>query len=179
MSTNWLENSKQPGLRWVLNLCLTHNIHNTNNWRSCPPVWDSPPNFLLKSSVVWDVTPCSLNWRRGIYCVHLQGRNERQIRNQREVGGNYNVPPKRRLTSSGQNSVTSQKIILFIVTAVRTSDTNLVRVMQFNIPRDQTIQHIREIKIWWERSQLDILLFFAYFSSCSWWRFKKVVPVLN
>jgi hypothetical protein len=64
----------------------------------------------MTSSVFWDITPCSplkVDRRLGeTYLIHLQGY----------------VPPKRRMTFRGLQGVISQKIVLFITTAVSTSN---------------------------------------------------------
>jgi hypothetical protein len=90
-----------------------------------------------------DMMPCSLlkvNWRlRGTYRLHLQGRKISRERNQssafhcfhagfllslffRPWRWRRHVPPKRQLTLNGQHGVISQKVVLFITTAVRTSN---------------------------------------------------------
>jgi hypothetical protein len=99
---------------------------------------------MLKSSVFWDTTPCSplkLNRRfGGICCLHLQGRRISPARNQHESTWQaelscwfhawlirawrwrQHVHPKVQLTFNGLHGVISQKIELFITTAVRTSN---------------------------------------------------------
>jgi hypothetical protein len=71
--------------------------------------------YNLTSSVWWDITPCSLikvnQCFGGIFRLHLRGR--RCMRH---------VSPKCRLTCIGLNGVISQKVQLYIATAVRTSN---------------------------------------------------------
>jgi hypothetical protein len=66
------------------------------------------------STIFWDITPCSpLRVSRsfgGTCSLHLQGQK-----------GRY-VPPKLWLTLNGLHDVISQKMVFFIITAVRTSN---------------------------------------------------------
>jgi hypothetical protein len=76
---------------------------------------------LLKSSIFWDITPCSpfsINRRFGGTC-RLQGACHLLFRSW--TWRRY-VPPKRRLTLNGLQGVISQKMVLFVTTAVRTSN---------------------------------------------------------
>jgi hypothetical protein len=96
----------------------------------------------LKSSIYRNITPCSpleVNGRfGGTYCRQLQGQKISQARNQREVSSTFyllhaawlilrhwrwrwHIPPKSRLTFNGLCGVISQRIELFINTAVRVS----------------------------------------------------------
>jgi hypothetical protein len=81
-----------------------------------------------KSTIFWDITPCSpLEVNRlfgGTYRLHLQGRRISRARNQSKIRwqGRRYIPPKRRFTFNGLHGVISQKIVLFITTAVRTSN---------------------------------------------------------
>jgi hypothetical protein len=74
---------------------------------------------VMKSSVFWDKTPCSLvkvNWCFGeTYRLHLQGRRVKQARNQHEAGwrGRLYVPPKHQLTLTRLHGIISQKTELF------------------------------------------------------------------
>jgi hypothetical protein len=94
---------------------------------------------IIKSTIFWDITPCSpLNVNRrfgGTYRLHLQGRRISRERNQRERRcqepsrlillpwrRRQYVTPKHRLIFNGLHGVISQKIVLFITTAVRTSN---------------------------------------------------------
>jgi hypothetical protein len=62
---------------------------------------------IMKSTIFWDITPCSpLNGQ----LIFRPWRWRRY------------VPPKRRLTLNGLHGVISEKIVLFITTAVRTSN---------------------------------------------------------
>jgi hypothetical protein len=102
----------------------------------------------VRSTIFWGLTPCSplkVNRRfGGIYCLHLhrrrisRTRNQHESRWQAEPGGWFLVwlnpqpwkwglyiPPKRQLTVNGLHGVISQKIVLFITTAVRTSNPTL------------------------------------------------------
>jgi hypothetical protein len=78
-------------------------------------------NYLVKSTIFWDITPYSplkLNWRfGGTYYLHLQGRRISRARNKRE--SRWQAEP---LAVNGLHSIISQKMELFITTAVRTSD---------------------------------------------------------
>jgi hypothetical protein len=71
--------------------------------------------IYMKSTIFWDITPCSsLKVNRlfgGTYRIHLQARIS-QARYQRES----------RLTFNRLHAIISQKIVLFITTAVRTSN---------------------------------------------------------
>jgi hypothetical protein len=72
--------------------------------------------IVINSIIFWDMTPCSpLSFKHrfgGTYRLHLQGLSWRWRR--------Y-IPPKRRLKLNGLHGVISQKMILFITTAVKTS----------------------------------------------------------
>jgi hypothetical protein len=89
----------------------------------------------MKSIIFWDVTPCSpssINRRvGGTYHFHFQGRRNKFSKNQ--PGSRWQAElifstlkmeaicsPKRRLKLDGLNGVISQKMILFITTAVKT-----------------------------------------------------------
>jgi hypothetical protein len=76
-------------------------------------------HFIPKTSVFWDITPCiplKVNQRYGGTCgFHLQGRRISQARNHREAGSKQ--------TFNGLHGVISQKIDLFITTALRTSNS--------------------------------------------------------
>jgi hypothetical protein len=101
--------------------------------------------YILKSIIFCDMTPCSLssfNRRVGeTYRLHLQGRRNKFSKNQhashllpcwfllnlflRPWRWRRYVPPKRRLKLDGLH-VISQKMILFITTAVKTSNPTIV-----------------------------------------------------
>jgi hypothetical protein len=93
----------------------------------------------LRSSVFWDITQCSrlkVNRRFGGTCrLHLQGwrisraRNQRESRWEAELWRRF-VPPKRRVIFNGLHGVISQKIELFIATAVRTSNPTYAKITQ-------------------------------------------------
>jgi hypothetical protein len=83
--------------------------------------------WSLKRIIFWDVTPCSLlrcNRRfGGTYRLHLQGRRHLLA----EIFSSTLkmeaiCSPKRRLHLNRLHGVTSQKMILFITTAVKTSN---------------------------------------------------------
>jgi hypothetical protein len=84
----------------------------------------------VKRSVFCDITPCSslkVNRRFRITCrLHFQDRRISQARNHLEASSKQSwrwrryVPLKRQLTFNGLHGVISQKIVLFITTAVRT-----------------------------------------------------------
>jgi hypothetical protein len=94
----------------------------------------------LKRSVIWDIALCSplkVNRLFGGTCgPHLQDRRISQARrNQHEAGSKQSllglffdsedggdVRPKRQLTFNGKHRVISQRIDLFVTTAVRTLD---------------------------------------------------------
>jgi hypothetical protein len=82
------------------------------------------PYRSLKSIIFWDMTTCSplsVNWRfGGTYNLNLQGRRNKFSK--KPASKRRYVPPKRRLTLNGLHGVISQKIILFITTAVKTSN---------------------------------------------------------
>jgi hypothetical protein len=90
---------------------------------------------IMKSAICWDTMPCSsfkvIRHFGGIYCIHFQGRGIRWTRYQcesrylirlipRPWRWRRYVLPKRRLTFNGLQDI-SQKIVLFITTAVRIS----------------------------------------------------------
>jgi hypothetical protein len=98
---------------------------------------------VMKSTIFWNITPYSpLSVKRrfwGTYRLHLQRRKTKLSKKLawKEMESFHagfllslffqpwrwrrNVPPKRRLTLNGLHGVTSQKMVLFITTAVRTS----------------------------------------------------------
>jgi hypothetical protein len=84
-------------------------------------------SWTLKSTIFWDITLCSLLsiYRRfgGTYRLHLQGRKISLARWRRHI------PPKRRFTLNGLHGVISQKIELFITTAVRTSNSTKLNLV--------------------------------------------------
>jgi hypothetical protein len=92
----------------------------------------------LKSIIFWDMTPCSLlSCKRRFgetYRLHLQGWRNNSARSRWQAflqvvaelflqpwRWRRYVPPKRRLQLNRLHGVISQKMILFITTAVRTS----------------------------------------------------------
>jgi hypothetical protein len=83
---------------------------------------------VLKSTIFWDVTPCSplkINRRFGgkyRSACHLLSRWFLGLLIFRPWRWRRYVPPKRRLALTGLHCVMSQKIVLFITTAVRTSN---------------------------------------------------------
>jgi hypothetical protein len=102
--------------------------------------------FMLKSIILWDLTPCSpLSFNRrfgGIYRLNLHGRRNsfskpasKQVTRCLPPGllklflkpwsWRRYVPPKRRLKLNGLHAVISQKMILFITTAVKTSNPTM------------------------------------------------------
>jgi hypothetical protein len=101
-----------------------------------PPLSSSPVrtlapcggvNFQMKSIIFWDVTPCSLlSCNRcfgGTYRLHLQvEENISWYYFLRPWRWRRYVPPKRLLQLNRLHGVTSQKMILFITTAVKTSN---------------------------------------------------------
>jgi hypothetical protein len=73
----------------------------------------------MKSTIFWDITPCSplsvYRRFRGAYCQYQKNKfSEKPAWKQ--------VPPKRRLTLNALHGVSSQKMVLLITTAVRTSN---------------------------------------------------------
>jgi hypothetical protein len=94
-------------------------------------------NTYVKSSIFWYITPCSeleVNRRFGRSRLHFQNRRISQAKMSlaafscwfaclilRPWRWRWHVPPKRRLTFNGLHGVISQKIELFITTAVRIS----------------------------------------------------------
>jgi hypothetical protein len=104
---------------------------------------------ILKSSIFWDIMPCSpLKVNRsfgGTWRLHLRGRIINQARNQRKTGSKQtflawlifrprrwrrHFPPERALTFNGLCGVISQKIEMFITTAVRTSNPDSYTVIK-------------------------------------------------
>jgi hypothetical protein len=85
---------------------------------------------FMKSTIYWHKTPCSkfkVNRRFGCtYSLHLHGQRIRQAKNQHksrwQTEQRRYVPPKRLLTFNWLHGVIHQKIVLFITTAVRTSN---------------------------------------------------------
>jgi hypothetical protein len=88
---------------------------------------------LLKSIIFWDMTSCSpvsVNRRfGGTYRLHFRVEEISSPRNQVEelISSGWRwrlyVPPKPLLTFNGLHAVISQKMIPFITTAVKTSNT--------------------------------------------------------
>jgi hypothetical protein len=91
--------------------------------------------MMTKSAISWDITPCSpskINRRFGRpYRLHLQQSSACHLHSRwflarliflPWIWRRY-VPPNRRLTFNGLHDVISQKIVLFITTAVRTSNS--------------------------------------------------------
>jgi hypothetical protein len=114
--------------------------------------------IFLKSIIFWDMTPCSplsVNHRfGGTYRLHLQDRRNKFSKNRKKADSIHlppacllvllnlflrpwrwrrYVPPKRRLTLNILHGVISQKIVLFITTAVKTSNptSNISRPKRF------------------------------------------------
>jgi hypothetical protein len=103
----------------------------------------------IKSIIFWDVTPCSLlrcNQRfEGTYRLHLQGRRKYFSKNHlltcwfllkfflRPWRWRRYVPPKRRLHLNRLHGVTSEKMILFITTAVKTSNPTKLSI-SYTVP---------------------------------------------
>jgi hypothetical protein len=100
-------------------------------------------SLLLKSIIFWDVTPCSvLRCSRcfgGTYRLHLQGWRKFFSKKQhwfllkfflQPCRWRRYVPPKRRLHLNTLHGVTSQKMILFITTAVKTSNPTSMLLLQ-------------------------------------------------
>jgi hypothetical protein len=79
--------------------------------------------WVYQSNIFWDVTPCSpakVHRRfEGTSCLRHQVWSELKARNREEA---Y-VPSECRWTSTRRHGVTSQKIILFMATFVRTSNS--------------------------------------------------------
>jgi hypothetical protein len=106
--------------------------------------------YNLKSIIFWDMTPCSLfscnRHSGGTYRFHLQGQRNNFSKNQqanrwqacllklflRPWRWMRYVPPKRRLQLNRLHGIISHKTILFITTAVRTS--NPIYVSQNLLP---------------------------------------------
>jgi hypothetical protein len=90
--------------------------------------------LMLKSSIFWDITQCSLlkvNWRFGEkFRLHLQRRKISETRDQPPalthvswlVHSSTLKMVECRLNFNGPHGVTSQKTELFITTGVRTSN---------------------------------------------------------
>jgi hypothetical protein len=85
-----------------------------------------PTNVSIKSSVFWDIMPCSpfkVDRRFGGIChFHLHCQRKNEARNQREAGSKRAATSKRLFTLNGIPGVIFQKIELFINTAVRTTN---------------------------------------------------------
>jgi hypothetical protein len=75
-------------------------------------LYSSPDIVTIKITMFWNVTPCSLievqRCFGGTYCSHLHGRRVSQAVSQQEAD------------DTGPHGVISRKMVLFIVTAVRT-----------------------------------------------------------
>jgi hypothetical protein len=96
-------------------------ISTPNSWRA---------RVIPKIIIFWDITLCippQVNrLSGGTYRLHFQGRisrakYQRESRWQAEWRWRRYVPPERRLACNGIHGVISQKVVLFITTAVRTS----------------------------------------------------------
>jgi hypothetical protein len=117
-----------------------------NSWLLFPSERNYKQYKFFKSTTFWDIMSCSpLRVNRSLgetYRLHLQGRKISQARNHRESRWaachllscwllawfifwpwrwRRYVTPKRRLTLNGLHDVISQKTVVFITTAVRTS----------------------------------------------------------
>jgi hypothetical protein len=88
-----------------------HRLTDSNCWNTD---LSTNNNSTRESIIFWDVTRCSLlscNRRfGGTYSLHLQGRRNRFSKTGKQAGG------------KGLHGVISQKMILFITTAVKTSN---------------------------------------------------------
>jgi hypothetical protein len=81
-------------------------------------IWGSSDSSGMKSSVFWDITPCSplkVNWCFEGTCLHFQSQRISQARNQCESrwkaeDGRCHVPLKCQLTFNRLHSIMSQKI---------------------------------------------------------------------
>jgi hypothetical protein len=109
---------------------LNHPIFQLGTVSPTPSNLDQEVTLLtLKSIIFWDMTPCSplsFNRRSGeTYRLHLQGRRKGSANHEQADGKRY-VPPKRRLKLNGLHGVISQKMILFITTAVKTSNPTIL-----------------------------------------------------
>jgi hypothetical protein len=107
----------------------------------------------MKSIIFWDMTPCSpfsFNQRFGeTYRLHLQSRRNTFSKTSKQAGDKQKpnacflvllnlflrpwrwrpyVPPKRQWKLNGLHGVISQKMILFITTAVKTSNSTLFKI---------------------------------------------------
>jgi hypothetical protein len=77
--------------------CLFHH-HNSRFASDECSAWPGhhlQSSGLLKSSVIWDITPCSLlkvsRRFRGTCCLHLQGQRITQARNHHEAGSKQSL----------------------------------------------------------------------------------------
>jgi hypothetical protein len=118
----------------------------------------------MKSTIFWDITPYSplkVNRRFGGTWHPSSGSKKKPSKKQR---GNHSstfplVPcsaysstlkmeaicsPKRRLTFNGQHGVISQKIVLFITTAVKTSNLYILLILIDVTERRKTIGSAEE-----------------------------------
>jgi hypothetical protein len=100
--------------------------------------WQKKKVKTLKSTIFWDITPCSLlKFNRGTYCLHLQDQKSQASYQPLGLPPAFTlvccsaystlkmeryVPPKHWATSNGLHSVISQKTVLLITIAVRTSN---------------------------------------------------------
>jgi hypothetical protein len=120
-------------------------------------ILESIPYLKLKIIISWDMTPCSqLSVNRrfgGIYCLHLQGRrnkfsNKWTSKQQAShlltcwfldklISSTLKMEAicssERLLTLNGLHGVISQKMILFITTAVKTSDPAYLKFLHKSI----------------------------------------------
>jgi hypothetical protein len=89
-------------------------------------------NTSMKSIIFWDVTPCSLlrcNRRFGGTITSIFRVKENFSKNQQVSRWRY-VPLKRQLHLNRLHGVTSQKMILFTTTAVKTSNPTNTSMLQ-------------------------------------------------
>jgi hypothetical protein len=96
--------------------------------------------LYMKSIIFWDMTPCSpLSFNRrfgGTYRLHLQGRRNGFSKPASKVASwrwRRYVPPKRRLKPNRLHGIISQKMILFITTAVKTSNPTIIKHVYQNV----------------------------------------------
>jgi hypothetical protein len=115
------------------NYTSNHKLHNNENCQSCSWWFSVPPDLLTEQQFT-----CEHNGTSTIFWDIGRARNQRESRWLPAWRWRRYVHPKRRLTFNGLHGVISQNIVLFITTAVITSNPTY---LQYVIPeKNNTIR---------------------------------------
>jgi hypothetical protein len=114
------------------NMWFSYSEGNKHVHKRCQPTWTNNS----QSTIFWDITPSSpLEDNQpfgGTYRLHLQGRRIWR----------WYFPPKRRLFFNGLHYVISQKIEIFIITAVRTSNSQYISFLSLNVYKEHVLTNL-------------------------------------